>query len=141
LAEAQTRGWRIGHLWYTHAHFDHIGGAGAIADALNPLPSMAQSVDTSVSKPILDTYRRCLEQGVVAIARITETKWKPDSRKWSMAASLRKEQARLWTARMRLSQNLDRYGANVEAALKDDPHRPALKEISRAVLAAMNTSG
>jgi phosphoenolpyruvate carboxylase len=103
--------------------------------------AMAQSVDTSVSKPILDTYRRCLEQGVVAIARITETKWKPDSRKWSMAASLRKEQARLWTARMRLSQNLDRYGANVEAALKDDPHRPALKEISRAVLAAMNTSG
>jgi hydroxyacylglutathione hydrolase len=38
LKEAQKRGWRIGHLWYTHAHFDHIGGAGAIADALNPLP-------------------------------------------------------------------------------------------------------
>jgi len=41
LAEAQQRGWRIGHLWYTHAHFDHIGGAGAIADALNPLPLVA----------------------------------------------------------------------------------------------------
>jgi glyoxylase-like metal-dependent hydrolase (beta-lactamase superfamily II) len=41
LAEAQTRGWRIAHLWYTHAHFDHIGGAGAIADALNPLPLVA----------------------------------------------------------------------------------------------------
>ncbi len=41
LAEAQMRGWRIGHLWYTHAHFDHIGGAGAIADALNPLPLVA----------------------------------------------------------------------------------------------------
>src|SRR5512147_1630634 len=26
LAEAQKRGWRIAHLWYTHAHFDHIGG-------------------------------------------------------------------------------------------------------------------
>lgn len=38
---AQQRGWRIGHLWYTHAHFDHIGGAGAIADALNPLPLVA----------------------------------------------------------------------------------------------------
>ena len=25
----------------THAHFDHIGGAGAIADALNPLPLVA----------------------------------------------------------------------------------------------------
>ncbi len=41
LAEAQKRGWHIGHLWYTHAHFDHIGGAGAIADALNPLPLVA----------------------------------------------------------------------------------------------------
>ena len=38
LKAAQERGWRIGHLWYTHAHFDHIGGAAAIADALNPLP-------------------------------------------------------------------------------------------------------
>jgi len=41
LAEANRRGWRIGHLWYTHAHFDHIGGAAAIADALNPLPLVA----------------------------------------------------------------------------------------------------
>jgi glyoxylase-like metal-dependent hydrolase (beta-lactamase superfamily II) len=41
LAAARQRGWRIAHLWYTHAHFDHIGGAGAIADALNPLPIVA----------------------------------------------------------------------------------------------------
>ncbi len=41
LKTAQERGWRIGHLWYTHAHFDHIGGAAAIADALNPLPLVA----------------------------------------------------------------------------------------------------
>lgn len=41
LSEAQRRGWRIAHLWYTHAHFDHIGGAAAIADALNPLPLVA----------------------------------------------------------------------------------------------------
>jgi hydroxyacylglutathione hydrolase len=41
LESAKTRGWRIAHLWYTHAHFDHIGGAGAIADALNPLPLVA----------------------------------------------------------------------------------------------------
>jgi len=41
LAQAQKRGWRIAHLWYTHAHFDHIGGAAAIADALNPLPLVA----------------------------------------------------------------------------------------------------
>jgi len=41
LEAAKTRGWRIAHLWYTHAHFDHIGGAGAIADALNPLPLVA----------------------------------------------------------------------------------------------------
>jgi hydroxyacylglutathione hydrolase len=41
LKAAQDCGWRIGHLWYTHAHFDHIGGAAAIADALNPLPHVA----------------------------------------------------------------------------------------------------
>lgn len=41
LHEAVGRGWRIAHLWYTHAHFDHIGGAGAIADGLNPLPLVA----------------------------------------------------------------------------------------------------
>lgn len=41
LEAAHQRGWRIAHLWYTHAHFDHIGGAGAIADALNPLPLVA----------------------------------------------------------------------------------------------------
>ena len=41
LHAAQQHGWRIGHLWYTHAHFDHIGGAAAIADALNPLPLVA----------------------------------------------------------------------------------------------------
>lgn len=41
LTESIQRGWRIAHLWYTHAHFDHIGGAAAIADALNPLPLVA----------------------------------------------------------------------------------------------------
>ena len=41
LAKAQQRGWRIAHLWYTHAHFDHIGGAAAITDALNPSPLVA----------------------------------------------------------------------------------------------------
>ena len=41
LKAAKAGGWRIGHLWYTHAHFDHIGGAAAIADALNPLPLVA----------------------------------------------------------------------------------------------------
>ncbi len=41
LSEAQKRSWRIAHLWYTHAHFDHIGGAGEIANGLNPLPLVA----------------------------------------------------------------------------------------------------
>lgn len=41
LSEARRRLWRIAHLWYTHAHFDHIGGAAEIADALNPLPLVA----------------------------------------------------------------------------------------------------
>jgi glyoxylase-like metal-dependent hydrolase (beta-lactamase superfamily II) len=34
-AEAERRGWRIGQVWVTHAHFDHIGGLAALADSLN----------------------------------------------------------------------------------------------------------
>ncbi len=30
LQAAQKRNWRIAHLWYTHAHFDHIGGAAEL---------------------------------------------------------------------------------------------------------------
>jgi hydroxyacylglutathione hydrolase len=45
LAEAQRRGWRIAHLWLTHAHFDHLGGAATVADALNPLPMVALHPD------------------------------------------------------------------------------------------------
>jgi hydroxyacylglutathione hydrolase len=41
LAEAERNRWQISQLWYTHAHFDHIGGAAAIASALNPLPRVA----------------------------------------------------------------------------------------------------
>jgi hydroxyacylglutathione hydrolase len=49
LAEAQSRGWRIAHLWYTHAHFDHIGGAAEIADASEgPLPIVALHPDDHV---------------------------------------------------------------------------------------------
>jgi len=38
LDEAQRNGWKIGSIWYTHAHFDHFGGAAAIAKALEPRP-------------------------------------------------------------------------------------------------------
>jgi glyoxylase-like metal-dependent hydrolase (beta-lactamase superfamily II) len=48
LSEARSRGWRIAHLWYTHAHFDHLGGAAGIADALNPLPLVALHPDDHV---------------------------------------------------------------------------------------------
>jgi glyoxylase-like metal-dependent hydrolase (beta-lactamase superfamily II) len=41
LAEAQRRDWRIGHIWYTHAHFDHIGGAAGVADGLKTPPVVA----------------------------------------------------------------------------------------------------
>ncbi len=36
VQRAQARGWRIAHIWLTHAHFDHLGGAGAVSDACNP---------------------------------------------------------------------------------------------------------
>ena len=28
LAEAEKHGWKIGQLWYTHAHFDHYRRRG-----------------------------------------------------------------------------------------------------------------
>lgn len=40
-AEAQRRGWRIGSIWLTHAHFDHLGGAGETADNSSPPPPVA----------------------------------------------------------------------------------------------------
>ena len=37
LAEADSRGWRIGQIWNTHWHPDHTGGNEAIKDATNCL--------------------------------------------------------------------------------------------------------
>lgn len=45
LAEAQRRDWRIGYIWFTHAHFDHIGGAAAVADGLRIPPVVALHPD------------------------------------------------------------------------------------------------
>jgi hydroxyacylglutathione hydrolase len=41
LAEASKRGWRIGSIWLTHAHFDHLGGAAEVADGSSPPPPVA----------------------------------------------------------------------------------------------------
>jgi glyoxylase-like metal-dependent hydrolase (beta-lactamase superfamily II) len=41
LAEARKRGWRIAHIWLTHAHFDHIGGSAEVADGLEVPPPVA----------------------------------------------------------------------------------------------------
>jgi glyoxylase-like metal-dependent hydrolase (beta-lactamase superfamily II) len=45
LAEALRRNWRIGHIWLTHAHFDHLGGAAALAQGLSPPPLVALHPD------------------------------------------------------------------------------------------------
>ena len=33
--EARRRGWTIGQIWLTHAHFDHFAGAAGVAEAFN----------------------------------------------------------------------------------------------------------
>ena len=38
---AKQQSWRIGNIWLTHAHFDHLGGAGAVADGVDPPPPVA----------------------------------------------------------------------------------------------------
>jgi len=45
VSEAERRGWRIGNIWLTHAHFDHLGGAAAVADRTNPPPPVALHQD------------------------------------------------------------------------------------------------
>lgn len=36
---AADRGWRIGSIWLTHAHFDHFAGASGVTDAYDvPIP-------------------------------------------------------------------------------------------------------
>ncbi len=45
VAEALKRNWRIGSIWLTHAHFDHLAGAGAVADRVNPPPPVALHPD------------------------------------------------------------------------------------------------
>ncbi len=41
LQEANRRGWRITSIWLTHAHFDHLGGAAAVAEGTTPMPPVA----------------------------------------------------------------------------------------------------
>jgi glyoxylase-like metal-dependent hydrolase (beta-lactamase superfamily II) len=45
LDEATRRNWRVTNIWLTHAHFDHIGGAAAVADGSNPPPPVALHPD------------------------------------------------------------------------------------------------
>ncbi len=47
VEEAGRRGWRIAHIWLTHAHFDHFGGAGAVAhsDPEAPVPVALHPAD------------------------------------------------------------------------------------------------
>jgi glyoxylase-like metal-dependent hydrolase (beta-lactamase superfamily II) len=41
VREATRRGWRIGNIWLTHAHFDHLAGAAGVADRCSPPPPVA----------------------------------------------------------------------------------------------------
>lgn len=45
LDVVSERGWRIGNIWLTHAHFDHLGGAAEVADGTNPPPPVALHPD------------------------------------------------------------------------------------------------
>ncbi len=45
VSEAEKHGWRIGSIWLTHAHFDHLAGAAGVADACNPAPPVVLHAD------------------------------------------------------------------------------------------------
>jgi hydroxyacylglutathione hydrolase len=44
-AQAKQRGWRVGSIWLTHAHFDHLAGAASLADHVDPPPPVALHPD------------------------------------------------------------------------------------------------
>ncbi|MBN2043426.1 MAG: MBL fold metallo-hydrolase [Anaerolineales bacterium] len=37
----EKNGWMLQAIWLTHAHFDHIGGVGALTAGFDPLPQVA----------------------------------------------------------------------------------------------------
>lgn len=41
VQEAQQQGWRIGEVWLTHAHIDHIAGVRELVEGLDPPPRVA----------------------------------------------------------------------------------------------------
>lgn len=46
LRQAAERGWRITHIWLTHAHFDHLAGAAVLSDtAPSPIPVALHPLD------------------------------------------------------------------------------------------------
>jgi len=45
IAEAKRRDWQITQIWLTHAHFDHFGGASAVANAFSPAVPVAVHPD------------------------------------------------------------------------------------------------
>ena len=45
LESAREKGWRITNIWLTHAHFDHFGGAAAVADGSSPMPPVGLHPD------------------------------------------------------------------------------------------------
>jgi hydroxyacylglutathione hydrolase len=42
---AQEHGWKLGQVWVTHAHFDHIGGVPGVLKGVNPPPVVALHPD------------------------------------------------------------------------------------------------
>jgi len=45
LEQAARLGWQISNIWLTHAHFDHLAGAAAIARGCSPAPPVALHPD------------------------------------------------------------------------------------------------
>ncbi len=41
LQAANFKGWDISEIWLTHAHFDHLGGVGAVVTGSNTDPAVA----------------------------------------------------------------------------------------------------
>ena len=43
--QLDAEGWKLEAVWLTHAHFDHIGGVGALVGGYDPVPPVALHAD------------------------------------------------------------------------------------------------
>jgi hydroxyacylglutathione hydrolase len=74
LAEADARGWRIGQIWNTHWHPDHVGGNAGIKQAAEKAGGVCTVTGPAAEAARIPTLDRQVREGdVVALGPVRAT--------------------------------------------------------------------